>query len=207
MSLYFGLAARCEIDSETDSRWMVSSRCESLYNFDTSAIPVALLGLLACNGFCQTSTAADPLENRSLFISGVPTVILQARDYQKFFDEVKYLGQRLITVEARRTLHFTDQELRSLITITADLADESLFFQKIIKPWIFESRMEFTEAGTISPCLEQKLSDLRDEWAKTILDHAHRLRAALGEERFQSVDTFIHSGKSMFEVPPGRREP
>ncbi len=178
-----------------------------MYSLGASAIPVALLGLLACNSFCQTSTAADPLENRSLLIAGVPAVILQARDYQKFFDEVKYLGNRPITVEARRTLHFTDQELRSLITITADLADESLFFQKIIKPWIFESRMEFTEAGTISPPLQQKLSDLRNEWAQRILDHAQRLRAALGEERFQSVDTFIHSGKSMFEVPPGHGEP
>jgi len=173
----------------------------------TYAIPVALLGLFACNGICQTSTVAEPLENRSLLISGVPAVIPQARDYQKFFDEVKYLGTRPLTVEARQTLHFTDQELRSLITITADLADESLFFQKIVRPCIFESRMEFTDAGAVSPSLQQKLDDLRDEWAQRILDHANRLKVERGDERFQSVDKFIHSGKSMFEVPPGASRP
>jgi hypothetical protein len=31
-----------------------------------------------------------------------------------------------------------------------------------------------------------------------ILDLAHRLKAAFGEERFQRVDEFIHSGMSMF---------
>lgn len=158
-----------------------------------------LMGLLTLNGWCQTTVSDDPLGSRPLVISGVPIVEGTARDYQKFFDEVKNLGSRPLSEEARKTLHLTDQELRSLITITADLATESLFFRPFVKPWVFESRMEVTESGSISPPLQEKLRDLQNQWARTILDYAQRLKAAFGEERFQSVDEFIHSGKSMFE--------
>jgi hypothetical protein len=165
-----------------------------------SATPMAiLLGLLTLNGFCQTALPDDPLASRSLVISRVPIVEGPGRDYQKFFDEVKDLGSRPVSVEARRALHLTDQELRSMITITADLATESLFFGPVVRPWVFESRMEVTESGSVSPSLQEKLRDLQSQWTQTILDHAQRLKAAFGEERFQSVDEFIHSGKSMFE--------
>jgi len=165
-----------------------------------SATPMAiLLGLQTLNGFCQTAVPDDPLASRSLVISGVPIVEGPARDYQKFFGEVKDLGSRPVSVEARSALHLTDQELRSLITITADLATESLFFRPVVRPWVFESRMEVTESGSVSPSIHEKLRDLQNQWTQTILDHVQRLKAAFGEERFQSVDEFIHSGKSMFE--------
>jgi hypothetical protein len=108
-----------------------------------SAIPVIVfVGLLTRTGVCQTSLPDDPLANRSLEISGVPVVELPARDYQNFFSEVKDLGKRSLTAEARRTLRLTDQELRSVVTVTADLATESVFFKEIRRPWKFESFME-----------------------------------------------------------------
>ncbi len=120
-----------------------------------------LLGLLTVEGLCQTIPQAslpdDPLASRSLKISGVPNVEPPARDYQRFFDEVQYLGKQPLSAEARMTLHLTDQELRSLITITADLATESEFFQKQVKPWVFESRMEAADSGSVSPSLQEKL--------------------------------------------------
>ncbi len=150
-----------------------------------SATPTAIvLGLLTLSGFCQTNVPDDPLASRSLVISGVPIVEGQARDYQKFFDEVKNLGSRPVSEEARSALHLTDQELRALITITADLTTESLFFRQVVRPWVYESRMEVTESGSILPSLQEKLRDLQSQWTQTILDHAQRLKAAFGDERF-----------------------
>jgi hypothetical protein len=156
-----------------------------------------LLGLLTCPGLCQT------ILNRSdLMISGVPIIESSTRVYQNFFNEVKDLGIRPLTTEARTSLRLTDQELRSLLTVTADLATETRFLAKTVRPLMFEARMEFVESGAISPSLREKLDDLGHQWDRTILDHVQQLKAAFGERRFQTLDDFIQSGKSMFEKPP-----
>jgi hypothetical protein len=162
------------------------------------ATSTALLGLIAAGGPWQTRLPEDPLASRSLNISNVPIVDPPARDYQNFFNEVKDLGKKPLTVEARRTLRLSDQELRSLVAVTADLADESVAFHKIWRPWRFEAFMERVEGESVAPAVEEKLRDLQKQWAQTLLEYAERLKAALGEERFRSVDEFIHSGKSMF---------
>jgi hypothetical protein len=47
------------------------------------------------------------------------------------------------------------------------------------------------ESGSVSPSVEEKLRDLQNQWAQTILDHVQRLKAAFGEARFQRLDEFI----------------
>jgi hypothetical protein len=64
---------------------------------------------------------------------------------------------------------------------------------------MFEARMEVAESGAVSPSLQEKLRDLENKWARTILDHVRQLKAARGEPCFQRVDEFVRSGKSMFE--------
>ena len=172
----------------------------------TLATPAVLwLALFTGNVFCQTSVPDDQLAGRSLATTeGVPIVESPARDYQDFFDAVKDLGRWPLSVEARKTLHLSDQELHSLVAITADLATESLFFRQIWRPWKFESLMEIVESGSLSPSLQEKLRDLQDQWAQKIRDHAQRLKAAIGQDRFREVDEFIHSGKSMFATPQAK---
>jgi hypothetical protein len=58
--------------------------------------------------------------------------------------------------------------------------------------------MEMVESGSISPSVQTRLRELQNQWAQTILEHAQRLKAAFGDERFQRVDEFVHSGRSMF---------
>jgi hypothetical protein len=159
---------------------------------------IILLGLLNCNGLCQTTLPDDPFASWSLEISGVPIVEPPARGYQDFFNQVQYLGKVPLSAEARAAIRLSDQELRALVTVTADLATESQFFRRTWKPLKFESLMETIESGAISPAVQAKLRDLQNQWERTIADHVQRLKAALGEERFQRVDEFVHSGKSMF---------
>jgi hypothetical protein len=164
--------------------------------------PILLsLGLIAARAFSQSTAPTDPLASRSLDISGVPLVDPPVRDYQNFFNEVKDLGKRPLSADARRSLALSDEELRSLVTVTADLADQAVAFRKIWRPWRFESFMELVESDAVSPALQSRMTELRNEWSQIILDHARRLKAALGEERFHRVEEFMRSGKSMFEVP------
>jgi hypothetical protein len=82
------------------------------------------------------------------------------------------------------------------------LRAKARFLEKTVRPLMFEARMEFVESGAISPSLREKLDDLENQWDRTILDHVQQLKAAFGERRFQTLDDFIQSGKSMFEKPP-----
>jgi hypothetical protein len=160
------------------------------------ATPIAtLLGLLTCHGLCQTSARAGPPANPldNLVISGVPRVEPPNRVYQNFFDEVKDLGRLPLSLEAHTSLRPTDQELRSLRTVTADLATESRFFREEVRPLMFEARMQVAESGAVSPSLQEKLRDLENQWARTILDHVRQLKVALGEPCFQRLDKFVHS--------------
>jgi hypothetical protein len=167
-----------------------------------SATPaVILLGLLTWSGFCQTVPSRvgvpdDPLASRTLKISGMPMLEPPARDYQKFFDDVQGMRTSLLSKEARKALDLTDEELRSLADVTSDLVAAS--FQGEVKPQVFESRMEVAESGFVSASLEEKMRDMQNQWAKTILDHVQRLKADFGQEDFQRLDEFIHSGKPMF---------
>lgn len=168
----------------------------------SAALVAVLLSGLSSNAFCQTSVPNDPLMSRSLVISdGIPIAEQTARDYQRFFSGVKDLGTLPLSDEARGSVDFSQQELRSLIAITADLADESLLLHRTWRSWKFESLMEGIESGSASPSIQEKMRALQDQWAQTILNHAQRLRAALGDERFREVDEFIHSGRAMFVVP------
>jgi hypothetical protein len=157
-------------------------------------------GLLACSGFCQTSIPNDPLGGRSLVISAGPILQPPAQDYENFFQNVKYFGNWPLSAEGLR-LQLTNEEIRSLVSITVDLADESLFFHRIWSEWKFESLMEVVDRGSSTRSVEEKLRDLQDQWAQKVLDHVRRLQAALGEPRFREVDEFIHSGRSMFTTP------
>ena len=94
-------------------------------------------------------------------ISEMPVVEPPARDYQQFLDEVKDLGRRALTIEACRTLRLTDQERRSLLTSTAELATKSRF-HKIWGPWSFESFMEIVELDSISPSVQTRLRDQKE---------------------------------------------
>src|SRR5262249_17840642 len=155
--------------------------------------------LLGCKAFGQADASTDPLAKRSLKISDVPLAEPPARDYQNFFDEVRFLGGKVLSDDARRSLRLTDQELRSLITITADLAEASLVLTKAWHPWKFEALMETIEQGKVDSSVQAKLEDFKQQWTKIILDHANRLQEALGEDRFGQIDRFVHSGKSMFK--------
>jgi len=108
--------------------------------------------------------------------------------------KLRIWGKLPLSLEARSSLRLSGQELRSLLTIAADLAAESRFFQKTVKPSMFEARMEVAESGAVSPSLQEKLRGLENQWARTILHHVRQLKAALGEPCFQRLDEFIHSG-------------
>jgi len=169
----------------------------------TSAILVSVWSALASSdAFCQTSLQNDPLMSRSLVIAdGIPVSEQTARDYQRFFSGIKDLGKFPLSDEASRSVDFSQQELHSLIAITADLADESLVMHRAWRSLKFESLMEGIESGSASPPIQEKMRALQDQWAQTIFSHAQRLRAALGEQRFRAVDEFIHSGRAMFAIP------
>lgn len=131
----------------------------------------------------------------------LPIVEPPAGVYLKFFVEVNDLDRLPLSTDFLQTVHLSDQDLRSLFTITADLAAKSQLLAKALRPFVFEGRLEVTQSGSTSSSLEGKLRDFQSQWSNTILDHVQRLRSAFGEQRFQELDGFIQSGKSMLEKP------
>src|ERR1700730_11610569 len=108
---------------------------------------IILLGIVATSAFGQPPATFNPDDYR---IGLVPVVESPVLVYQNFFNEVKDLGRLSLSADARRSLALTDQELRSLLTITADLATEGRFFGTQLRPLMFEARMQAAESGSVS---------------------------------------------------------
>lgn len=157
------------------------------------------LALLCGSAFGQNGGADPPVGRLYPVAVKVPIVEGRARDYQKFFDEAKMLGLRPVSAKARAKLDLSNEELRSLMAITGDLVDESLFFERVWRPWKLESLMESIERGGVaSQAMQDKMRDLRDQWAQVILEHVRRLKSAFGEARFGVLDEFVRSGEDLF---------
>jgi hypothetical protein len=149
--------------------------------------------LLACGAFAQTE--------RSLVISrGVPIADGPAEDFLQFFYNLRILGQQELSVEAR-ALGMSEDQLRSVMDITADLAEKSIAFHEMWHPWKFESLMEVIDNGSMSPSTETKMRDFQKQWTAVVMEHVERLRSVLGLERFRELDAFVHSGRPMFASP------
>jgi hypothetical protein len=134
----------------------------------------------------------------------LPIVEPSVSVYLKFLEEVNDLDRLPLSRDFLQTVHVSDRELRSLITITADLAAESRLLAQAVRPYVFEARLEVTEAGSASSAIDDKLRDFKTQWSKTILDRVQTLKSEFGEQRFQVLNHFIQSGKSMLEKPAAR---
>lgn len=177
----------------------------------STASTVLLFGLVAVRGFCQTASLPPVVAHGpeaspgDYYVSDYVEVIdPTAQIYVNFFDQMRDLGQFPVSPEARASLNLTDEELKSLLTITEDLAEQHSVFIKTLEPLIFESRLEIVESDAVSPALREKIGDLKKRWSQTILDRVQRLRTLLGESRFKSLDEFARSGEPLFDhVVPG----
>jgi hypothetical protein len=125
-----------------------------------------------------------------------------ALSYWKFFEHVKDFGTKPISDEARAAVRLNDKELRSLLTITSDLAKKSSDFAQTFRPLVFELRIEAAGGDDPAPALVEKMRSLRDLWSATVLDHFTQLKDAVPEPVFRDLDEFVRSGKPLFSIPP-----
>jgi hypothetical protein len=60
---------------------------------------------------------------------------------------------------------------------------------------MFEARMEDAESGAVSPSLQEKLRDLENQRARTILDHVRQLKGRLTSRAFKGwMSLFVRLG-------------
>lgn len=132
--------------------------------------------------------AVDPAASAYLTLFG------QVRDLDRLENE---------HYEIKTSIDFSDEERQSLFAVTADLAAQSRVIAKALQPLIFEARLQVADSDAVAPALRDKIRALGDEWSRTILNHAERLRSSFGDARFLTLDDFVHSGKPLFtEVGP-----
>ena len=162
--------------------------------------------LVPAGGFCQSVSPAPAAAGVPAVGSGeyyisrdVEVVNPASQIYLNFFEQMEDVDKLPFSTAARTSMNLTDEELRSLLTITADLAMQSRVFAKILRPLVFESRMQVAESDTVSPGLREKINDVKNRWSQTILGRIQRLRALLGESRFKDLDDFVHSGEDLFD--------
>ncbi len=149
--------------------------------------------LLSFSAFAQSE--------RSLAIShGVPIAEGPAEDFLQFFYNLETLGQHDPSVEAR-ALGFSEDQLRSIIDTTADLAAASRDFHEMWKPWRFEALMEIVDTGSMTPSTETKMRDFQRQWSEIILGHVRRIRDVIGPQRFRELDFFVRSRKPTSDLP------
>ena len=130
-----------------------------------------------------------------------PAVYVNRSMYEHFFEEMKDFGQRPLNAEVYAWLNLSDQDRSALIAIARDLADQSCAIDRAIRPVMWEVRMEAIGSGKVAPGLQKKVRDLHTQWDRDVVQHVQQLKAALGETRFQMLEDFLRTGKSLYETP------
>jgi hypothetical protein len=159
--------------------------------------------LMAAPAFGQVNYAeAAVFDYHDVLMSPSIPLPEPAQSYWRFFEQVRLFGTRPISDEARAAIRLNDRELRTLLTITSDLAKKSSEFGETVRPLVFELRLEAAAGDEPAPALVEKLRSLRDLWSATVLDHLNRLKATLSEADFRDFDEFVRSGKPLFGPDP-----
>ena len=95
---------------------------------------------------------------------------------------------------AQETLSLTDQEARALNTVAADCETKIRSYDHAVGPSLLAARIELL--GSQSAAAAQVLKDLTSARNAVVLAHVSELKAALGDSRFQTVDSYVRSKKN-----------
>ena len=157
---------------------------------------LAILVLAPVTGLCQND-AAPPRSYPMCHAADVNRSV-----YTHFFEEMMEYGQRPLNAEVYAWLKLSDQDRDALIAISRDLADRSCVIDRAIRSVMWEARMEAIESGKAAPGLQKRVQDLNAQWDRAVIDHVKQLKAVLGGTRFQMLEDFLHTGKSLYETLP-----
>jgi hypothetical protein len=129
--------------------------------------------------------------------------------YTSFFREVALLkdvsgsgslnGQptSLTRPKVKDAIGLTEAESQILIAVAADCEVRVRQFDNMSQPLIFDARLRILageDAASISHAVQQ-LNDLAEKHDEIVLDHVERLRTALGESPFATLDSWVRSRK------------
>jgi hypothetical protein len=74
---------------------------------------------------------------------------------------------------------------------------------RIARPLTFDYLMEAIQTGQDkSESLQQRLKDLRDQRDQVVREHIEQIKLALGDSRFEKLDTFVRAPQPA-RLPPG----
>jgi hypothetical protein len=121
-----------------------------------------------------------------------------AGNYLHFFGEVKQLGTKPVSDEAKAAIRLDDRELRELLVVTADLSQKSRALLVEARPFVFEARIESARDSQVAPSVASALSAFEARWSEMVMDHASQLKDAVRPWVFRGLDEFVKSGKSTF---------
>ena len=90
-----------------------------------------------------------------------------------------------------RAIAVTQEESENLHALASDCVTEIGLIDKVSKPLTFEARVRSIESNGTDLRLAKRFKELQDKRRQTILDHIDRLKALLGDSRFQTLDAFV----------------
>jgi hypothetical protein len=158
---------------------------------DTSAkqqsVPDAALYEFFFRDVVESASNSGPVPIRvspALLLNGAPTALRQTT--------------------AQEILSLTDQEARALNTVAADCTTKIRSYDRSIGPSLFAARLELIQSQSGKDAT-QALKDLTSARNAIVLAHLSELKTALGESRFQTVDSYVHTkrnGESSLPLVP-----
>ena len=90
-----------------------------------------------------------------------------------------------------RAIALTQEEAENLHALASDCVTEIGLIDKASKPLTFEARVRSIESSGTDLRLAKRFKELQDKRRQTILDHIDRLKALVGDSRFQTLDAFL----------------
>ena len=112
-------------------------------------------------------------------------------------DLYEFLFRGLAQIKDPRNLYFLDaialtqKEAESLHALALDCVTEIGLIDKASKPLTFEARVRSIDSNGKDLRPAKRFKELQDKRRQAILDHIQRLKALLGESRFETLDAFV----------------
>ena len=95
----------------------------------------------------------------------------------------------------RDALGLTDQELQELKEVASDYENRNSSFLASVRPLRMEAFFQSLDLGQVSEKLARQIDALQNEHANMVLSEVQRMRAALGDTRFNALGALIRPQK------------
>jgi hypothetical protein len=93
----------------------------------------------------------------------------------------------------QKALGLTDQESDALKAVAADYEMKNSLFLKAVRPLKMEALLQSLDSGKVAENLTRRIGELQNEHTRMISDQIQRLRNALGDPRFEVLNTLVRA--------------